>query len=258
MLRRALAGLLVAVTSAACADYLDGGEQAAVFAANAERNQAHEGRPAGVPKAYDWHTRPRLKQGNKPGGFRAMTGWGHVFWDDDSGEAAPELSLRNMKVYMCHGELRRWHRVQSGDIYGRQFAADFKDNFSVSAQRHAVTDDVLSVAFERGTAFHFWPAMGRVALPDEPLCGFVVLVQARRTFRDGVGRDSSRGELLLGMGADYWLDKQSAWDGTGANAGIALGRLKRVSDEWAWHGLSTASDEDVTKLLSEGFTIAPW
>lgn len=255
MFRQVLAALLIVAPAVASAALLDAGERQAVLALNAERDQAHEGRPAGVPKSYDWYSRPRLKLGNRPGKFKAMTGWGHVFWDDTSAEGVARLSLRGMRVYMCHGEQHRWRLVQSGDIYGRQFDADFKDNLSVSTQIHVGAGGIFTVAFERSTAFHFWPAMGRVALPDEPLCGFVVLVQAKRVAGEGEAAQSRAGELLLGMGADYWLDKYAAWDGMRANVGIALGRLKRISDEWDWFGMSTAADEDVANLLSEGFTI---
>lgn len=255
MFRQVLAALLIVASPVASAVLLDAGERQAVLALNAERDQAHEGRPAGVPKSYDWYSRPRLKLGNRPGEFKAMTGWGHVFWDDTSGEGVARLGLRGMRVYMCHGEQHRWRLVQSGDIYGRQFDADFKDNLSVPTQIRVGGRGIFTAAFERSTAFHFWPAMGRVALPDEPLCGFVALVEAMRVAGDGEPGQPRAGELLLGMGADYWLDKYAAWDGAGANAGIALGKLKRISDQWAWYGVSTASDEDVASLVSEGFTI---
>ena len=256
MYRYFLTALLLAYPILARAELLGEGERQAVSSFNAQADLPHEGRPVGVPMNYDWYAKPRLKKGNDPGSFRAMIGWGQVFWYKMPSQGTAGVQLRDMKVYMCHGEQRRWRLVLWGGIHGRQFEADFKRNRSVSVPSLSVADGVATVGFEYGTAFHFWPAMSRVELPDEPLCGFVVMVEARRTQQDGETTDQPGADLLLGLGADYWLDKRALWDNQRANVGIAVGRLKFVSDEWAWHGLSTASDEDVARLLSEGFTIA--
>ncbi len=246
--------LLFAYSALAHAEFLGEDEGQTVASLNAEAGMPHQGRPAGVPGTYDWYARPRLKQGNDPGAFRAMTGWGHAFWYNMPAQGDAGVQLRNMKVYLCHGEQRRWRLVQRGDIEGRQFEADFKHNLSVPAPMLSAADGVTTASFEYGTALHFWPAMGRATLPGEPLCGFVVMVEARRAYQTDETVDQPGAGLLLGLGADYWLDRRVQWNSQGANAGIAVGRLKFVSREWAWHGLSTASEADVARLLSEGFT----
>lgn len=238
------------------AELLGPDEQAVTLTLNGDNQRFHEGFPAGVPRSYDWYARPQLKQGNDPKHFKAMTGWGHAFWESAPAGSDASLQLRKLRVYLCKGDPHRWWLVQSGDIHGRQFAADFKHNYSLPAPSFTQANGVASVAFDYGTAFHFWPAMGRTTLPEEPLCGFVVLVEAR-LMRSPPGTSPSSGKLLLGLGADYWLDSRAPW-GTGqANKGIALGRLRFISDDWAWYGLSTASNDDVARLLADGFTTPP-
>lgn len=249
-----IAALLVAST--ATASQMDDSEKAAAMDALLDYSRLHEGRPLGVPQSYDWFARPIMKQGNNPGPNKAMIGWGHVFWAQYSGQAGSELQLRNLRVYLCSGSLGRWRLVQSGEIYGREFDADFKHVSRQALKMHASNGE-LTVAFSWGSAFHFWPRMDRLTLPDEPLCGVIVTVQARRLPTPDVD-EADTGHYLIGLGADYWRDRTAKWNGKDSNPGIALGRLKYVTDDWRWHALNTASVNDTKRLLSEGFdTQAP-
>lgn len=238
--------------SPALAGKLETEEAQAVVTALADFGLAHEGRPQGVPPAYDWYARPVMKQGNDPAGNKAITGWGHAFWDKYSPSGEATLQLRNLRVYLCAGSPGSWRLVQSGKIFGREFDADFKQNISRPAASKHDTDGGYVVAFRRGNAFHFWPASGRHDLPDEPICGVAVTVQARQHPSPDTDATLS-GQLLLGLGADYWRDHRAVWDGKGSNPGIALGRLKRVTGEWRWHALNTASESDTMRLLNAGY-----
>lgn len=238
--------------SPALAGKLEAEEAQAVVAALADFGLTHEGRPQGVPPTYDWYARPVMKQGNDPAGNKAMTGWGHAFWDKYSSRGEATLQLRNLHIFLCAGSPGSWRLVQSGKIFGREFDADFKQNISRTAAGGHAAGGEYAVAFERGSAFHFWPATGRHDLPDEPLCGVVVAVQARQHPPPGTDATLS-GQLLLGLGADYWRDRRAVWDGKGSNPGIALGRLRYVIGEWRWHVLNTADKEHTMRLVTDGY-----
>ncbi|MBX3606144.1 MAG: hypothetical protein KF788_12750 [Piscinibacter sp.] len=214
----------------------------------------HEQAPQGVPRGYDWARGPRVGAGNQPGRFRAATGWGQSFRAEGSRDAAGgTLQVRDLQVLLCVGPERAWQLVQRGPIEGRQFRADFGGDLSRPPPRFEQAGGVASVVFEPGAAFHFWPAQGRFELPAQPLCGVLVLLQAR-VEADRPGGDAG---LLLGLGADYWADRQARWDHFRTNRDIAIGRLRRVTPEWRWYGLSTASDADLQRLSDEGYTLAP-
>lgn len=238
--------------SPALAGKLETEEAQAVVAALADFGLAHEGRPQGVPPAYDWYARPVMKQGNEPAGNKAMTGWGHAFWDKYSPRGEATLQLRNLRVFLCAGSPGNWRLVQSGKIFGREFDADFKQNISWPAAGRLDTGGEYAVAFGRGNAFHFWPAAGRHELPDDLICGVAVTVQARQHPLTGTDATLS-GQLLLGLGADYWRDRRAVWDGKGSNPGIALGRLRYVTGEWRWHVLNTADKEHTMRLVTDGY-----
>lgn len=238
--------------SPALAGKLGTEEAQAAVAALADFELAHEGRPQGVPPAYDWYARPVMKHGNDPAGNKAMTGWGHAFWDKYSSRSEATLQLRNLRVFLCAGSPGSWRLVQFGKIIGREFDANFQHNISRPAAGRHDTGGEYDVAFGRGNAFHFWPAAGRHELPDEPICGVVVTVQARQHPPPGTDATLS-GQMLLGLGADYWRDRSAVWDGKGSNPGIALGRLRYVTDEWRWYVLNTADKVHTKRLITDGY-----
>jgi hypothetical protein len=59
--------------------------------------------------------------------------------------------------------------------------------------------------------------------------------------------------LLIGLGADYWLDEKAQWNHFKTNKDVAVGRLRALTWDWQWYGLSTAPDADLTRLFQEGF-----
>lgn len=242
------------VSFGTAAGQLDREEQAEVESALSDFNMPHEGRPLGVPQSYDWFTRPVLKKGNDPGTYRAMTGWGHIFWSQHSTHASSVIQLRNMRVYLCAGNPGEWRLVQAGRIYGREFDAEFRHNKSRPAPTFHEDAHDLRISFSRGSSFHFWPRGKRHALSQEKICGFVVTVQARLvTEQPG---DPAAGNFLIGLGADYWRDLNTKWDGKSSNPGIALGRLKFVTDQWRWFALNTSSKDATKQLVTGGYVHA--
>lgn len=213
----------------------------------------HEQVPRGVPRGYDWALAPRIGAGNRPGEFRAATGWGQVFRADDSKDADAAVQLRELQVLLCAGPLKEWQLVQRGTIEGRQFQADYNGDRSRPARLLRQVNGHVTVAIDAGSSFHFWPTSGRFDLPAGELCGFVVLVQARL---DPAGSASQPG-YLVGLGADYWLDRSAPWDRYRTNRDIAIGRLRLATTEWRWYGLSTADEADLQRLATQGYALSP-
>lgn len=212
--------------------------------------QPHEHPPLGVPRGYDWARGPRVGAGNTPGAFRAATGWGQAFAAEGAAGSVA-LQVRAMQVLLCAGPEHAWQLVQRGAVEGRQFRADFAGNAATQAPHFERDAEFATIGFDAGTAFHFWPAQGRFDLPAAPLCGVLVLLQARLDPAAPAGA-----QALIGLGADYWSDRRALWDRYRTNRDIAIGRLRSVTPEWRWYGLSTASDADLERLRTQGYELA--
>jgi hypothetical protein len=218
---------------------------------------AHEARPAGVPAGYDWRERGAAHAGNRvPAGFAAFTGWAQAFWADGAPVGGQRLELRRMQTLLCRNTagVRQWQRVQQGDIEGASFKADFAEDQNVPAEITPVEPGQVRVGFAGGRAFHWWPRQGRVGLGSPELCGMLVLFQARAVAADG--RELPEGTasaLLVGAGADYWLDTRVPWDHFRTNASVGVGPLRLARPHWRWFGISTADTASLAQLQREGY-----
>lgn len=217
---------------------------------NGDWGRLHDAEPLGVPREYSWALKSKLGAGNLPGKYDTAVAWGHVFWSKGTVGHPGVLQFKNFHAYICSGAERKWQLMQAGKTEGAQFRADFKGNAAKRPQRFDESLGVVSVLFEAGHVFHFWPA-SRTRLPKEEICGFVVLIQARVDATESHRQDRAGG-YLLGLGADYWLGTSSGWDNFKTNTGIAMGHLKYVGPEWTWYGLSTATDADLLNLYDSG------
>ena len=213
----------------------------------------HEAQGAGVPQDFDWAQASRLRAGNSvPAGIGAVTGWGQLFWI----QGAPQdqaAEIRGNQTLLCEGPTRRWTRVQGGGIEGAAFRPDFGNNEAAPAQTVAVLD-ATRVRMPADRAYHWWPQGGRAALPGSQVCGLVVLFEARAVATDGSTLPASAApSLLIGAGADYWTSVSAPWQNHQTNPGLALGQLRKLTPDWRWYGLSTASSADIATLQSSGF-----
>jgi hypothetical protein len=219
---------------------------------------SHEGIPYGVPGGFSWRLTSRLHAGNnKPAGYRAFTGWGQAFHAlDRTNVKGQSLEIRNNQTLTCtkvNGQ-SQWQVVQRGGIAGAAFSPDFVTNKSVPATVSQQPGSVTRVSFPLGRAYHFWPSQGRVDIPSAPLCGIVVLLEARAVTGNGVPLSASTpAALLIGGGADYWQTRTNPWQGHKTNVAIAAGQIRRVTGQWAWFGLSTASTADLNILRDRGY-----
>lgn len=197
-------------------------------------DQPHEADPEGVPGDYDWKVKGKRDRWNDaPSNFSAITGWGQAFWvrGPISGEVV--LQLRNHQTWMCESGV--WKKVQASLPTGAQFRADFAGNAARKPKLLEADGGVLSVIFDRGTAFHFWPSEGRASLAPSEFCGIRVLIQARVV----PSTPGTNSKILLGLGADYWLNKEAPWDNYKTNYAVGVGRLRLVTTEWKWFGFGT-------------------
>lgn len=223
---------------------------------NADWQLPHEGKPQGVPASYDWARKGRITSGNRrPPGFSALTGWGQAFWLDRFDGTAPLLQVRQHQTLACLEPDRRWVRLQSGAIAGAAFRPDFANNTAKPPERFTLEGDRAVISFAANEAFHFWPKSGRAELPSDNLCGLLVLLEAKASARNGSEPVASGSTgLLIGLGADHWLDRKAGWDNYKTNKDVGVGRLRAVGWSWAWYGLSTATDADLAQLVKAGFT----
>lgn len=223
----------------------------ALLELNLDWSLSHQGSPMGVPKEYSWAAKPYLEAGNQPGKFTTMTGWGHVFWNKETlGHPGP-LEIRNFHTFICGGADKRWEHAQHGRIEGAEFRADFQGNAAKRPAKLVFDGGTAAVLFDAGATFHFWPARGRIRLPGGNLCGVVVLLEARAA-QPAANASTQSGGYLIGLGADYWIDMTAPWDNFKTNKGVGLGRLRQVGSEWAWYGMSTASNQDLLRLHASG------
>jgi hypothetical protein len=217
----------------------------------------HEAIPAGVPGGYDWRERSRLGRGNQvPAGFKAFTGWAQAFWIDGAPVGTQKLEVRQNQTLLCteSAGVRRWQRLQLGDIEGAAFRADFVDNLNVPADVERLAPGHWRIGFGAGRAYHFWPRRGRAALGTDALCGMLVLFEARAVKPGGLTLPPGTAPTLLaGGGADYWLDTTAPWDQYRTNADVGIGVLRRVGPVWEWHGLGTADADALAQLARDGF-----
>jgi hypothetical protein len=219
---------------------------------NDDFRRPHEAVPAGVPGGYDWYSKPKRGSWNSvPPNHIALTGWGQAFWARGTTSPEAHLLLKNHMTLLCLGN-GKWVLAQSSAPVGADFRADFVGNLATRAKSPGNLEaDATAVEVIPGRAYHFWPKTARADVPKEALCGMLVLVQARA---EPISEGSyTRPNLLLGLGADYWLNKTAAWDNYKTNRDVAIGRLKLVTKSWAWYGLSTASDSDLALLASDGY-----
>ena len=218
---------------------------------------AHEALPAGVPLDYDWARMSKQDGGNRvPAGFTAFTGWGQAFWASDATAGGQAVEIRDNQTFLCtvSGSTRQWLRVQRGDIEGAAFLASFAGNENMPATVDAVQAGHARVRFPAGRAFHYWPRQGRITLEGDSLCGTLVVFQARAVANDGsplaAGATSA---LLVGAGGDYWSTLSAPWDNYKTNVGVGVGQLRRLTPQWRWYGLNTASAADLQQLAQSGF-----
>jgi hypothetical protein len=221
----------------------------------------HDALPLGVPAGYDWATGSVRHAGNQiPVGFKALIGWGQVFWVQGTSpgtDATAAVEIRDMKVLACRRGVTgvEWTLVQQGSVEGAAFRPDYANNESVAADVAPTSPTAVRVRVPLPRAYHFWPSDGRVDLPSGEICGLLVAFQARATLIDGSPWPAEQpSPFLAGAGADYWLDRVVGWDQYRTNASVGVGQLRRLTASWRWVGFTTAASSELNELRTHGYT----
>jgi len=204
----------------------------------------HEAKLSGVPDSYNWAARPRVGMGLQPGRFRAFIPWGQVYLERGTLPAAnTRVQLRGLRAYLLSKRTGEWSLVSSGEVEGAAYREDFAQDANKPADVRPEPEGGVSVRLERGFNFHFWTKAGRVEIHPEDLDGVFVTVQARLVLADpSKPDDRDRARYLLGVGADYWLARDSKWDNFKTNGDVAIGRMKRVTKQWRAFNMAVPLD----------------
>lgn len=209
----------------------------------------HEGRPHGVPESHGWALKPRIEMGNDPGTFKAFMIWGQLYVDAKGNPATnTRVELKNLKAWLFNKKTSKWELLQNADpIHGAAYLEDFAGDTNKPADVRKEKDGSISVTAGDGYNYHFF-ADHRVDISAEEIGGIITVVEARLILNDpDLPDDRSSARYLLGVGADYWLDKSIGWDQWKTNGDLAIGRFKTVSNDWNIHTMSTVPEEILRK-----------
>lgn len=231
--------------------------QGAIAAANSietiitDMQPPHAALPHGVPQSYDWLAGPRLKLGNHPGAYRAMTAWGQLY-EAAAGNPAwnSRVQIRNLKTYMLSRRTQKWKVLQaSRAVTGAAYREDFLNDINQPAKIRHEADGSISVRAEKGYNFHFWPSGGRVWIDPDDVDGLFTTVQARLILDQPTQIDDrSRATFVLNVGADYWVNLTSYKYGSRQLADeVGMGKFKVVTSDWQSFNMITLSEADVRK-----------
>ncbi|MDD0810218.1 hypothetical protein PSQ20_07725 [Curvibacter sp. RS43] len=196
---------------------------------------SHQSLPSGVPKSYDWYESGRPGVPLDLAGYTALTGWGQVFQENSADSDAPYVQVKKIRTYLHDCSAERWLLVQDSGVDGANFRADFANNANWASDKFNSGDGLVS-RVDFNSAFHFWPRSKRFDISGFKVCGVVVAVRARSVICDDrhLCRGGGQGNLLIGLGADYWVDVLREW-GAGANKDIFVGRLVLLESNFRWY-----------------------
>lgn len=225
----------------------------------------NEGMPHGVPSYWDWAVGPVIHAGNHPlTSLTALASWG-VLYEDAAGSPAKNtrVQLRGIQSYRLSKQDKKWHLLQNSvTVEGYAYAEDFTGDQHKDADIRSEGDGTISVTAGGGYNFHFWVPYPnhRVSIDPNDIAGVFTTVQARLIVGDpNQPDDRASARYLLGMGADYWTDKETGWaqgkgsddqceewiKGGGKNCGVANGRLKYVTDKWQSFNMITIEANEI-------------
>lgn len=216
----------------------------------------HQSKLHGVPDYYDWSTGPRMGMGNSPFdkngvAFRALTAWGQVY---EAAEGNPawnsRVQLKDIRTYVLSKRTNTWRGVQySRSVDGAAYREDFQGDISRPADIRLESSGGISVTAGGGYNFHFWPQVGRAAIDPNDIKGVYTTLRARLILNNPNGPDDrARARYLLGMGADYWLNKTAQWQSNPwVNGDVAIGRHKYVTATWESFNMTSLSPDELRR-----------
>lgn len=142
----------------------------------------------------------------------------------------------------------KWSELGNFPIVGAWYEENFADNLNKPAEIRKESDGSISVKAGFGYNFHFfWDK--RIAIDANDILGIVTMVSGRLVLDDpNKPDDRKKSKYIMGSGADYWRDFTAEWlHNEENNAGVGLGRLKKVENEWRKYYMHTLSEEALQK-----------
>jgi len=211
-----------------------------------DMHKKHVAKLHGVPKHFDWYKGPRVGMGLDPKGFTAMNAWGQVYEAAGGNPSTnSRVQLRKIKAFYLSKSDGKWHKLQATrSVEGDAYTEGFGNNSSHKADERRENGGGISVTVGNGMNYHFWPKSDRVALPPaKDIAGIFTTVQARLVLNDPKKRDDRiKSRILVGMGGDYWRDKNAQWAPNYVNNNdIAIGRHRFVKTGWRSFNMTTLS-----------------
>lgn len=215
--------------------------QASLLTILTDTTGPHEAVPENVDPKASWGRRGRVLAGNAPKkGWTHLTGWGQAFYRQGA-QALGSVSIRNMQTWAVKDGV--WHLLQDGNTKAmRPYGENFRV-YNAPSARAVFTEKVgehLTAKVPAGHAYHWWHVK-RQAFPQGH-AGVLVLFQAKAIDTD---------DLLVGAGADYYLDASSPGDNYKNQTDIAIGRLRALRRTWGWFGMTTATAADLMAFDGE-------
>jgi hypothetical protein len=209
-----------------------------------------EEHPEGVPHNNGWGDKPRLGLGNAPGGFSAIQSWGQLYLAENApSPQGAAVELKDLHVWLLDRVDHRWRLIQSSaDVDGAAYREDFAGDQHVAARTYRAADGGTVATMTPGMNYHFWTTDGRKAIDPSRVGGLVVTLKARLVpdpAADPPDPRWTRADLVLSVGADYWLNTTAKWDNLKTNNDAAIGRFKRVRPCWRSFTMTTLSGPEL-------------
>jgi hypothetical protein len=202
-----------------------------------------EGKPHGVPLSYSWSLKGRVGAGNKKKSYTAITAWGQIFQDKNGTESTNvRIQIRRLRLYVLDENHTSWRLLQNSDLLrGAHYKEDYGGNVKVGADIRHERSGGISFVPKHGWNFHFYPP-SRAPISDISPAGILAIFEARLIPDDpGLVADLHQANFLMSAGADYWAGSSSNWDHFKTNTDVGIGRFKRITTEWRWASMTTAS-----------------
>lgn len=214
-----------------------------------DMSRSSEAYPHGVPRGYDWASRPRRGFLTRKTDFTGFTAWGQLY---RCGRSAPDLrqrvEVRDIQAWVLRRYSERWRLLQrSAAVTGAAFPEDYVG--PPAPARTTAREGRTVVGLRPNRNFHFWPPGPRAAVDAKNVAGLVVLVRARLAPRP---RASTRRPqcFVLSVGGDFWRTPGAPARGFDHSFDAGIGRFKRVDDRWRTFTMSVGQARGFRSLSS--------
>lgn len=130
-------------------------------------------------------------------------------------------------------------------VQGNAYREDFANDENMPADVRTEQDSSLAIKLKPNFNYHFWPESGRSDIDNTDIAGVFSTVRARLVLDSAAKPDDrDQARLLMGMGADYWLDRSVGWDPNWKHNGdVAIGRMRWLTLLWQSYNMTSLSAE---------------